>query len=74
MTNKLYQSGLKKSKFDPCLFLGEKVTCIVYVDDLIFWARNEDNIHNLEINLRELGVNLDQEDDAVGFLGVTLGK
>ena len=36
MTKKLEQSGLKQSEFDPCLFIGDKVTCIVYVDDLLF--------------------------------------
>ena len=74
MTNKLEQNGLKQSNFDPCLFVGEKVTCIVYVDNLICWTRNEDNIHNLAIYLRGLGVYLDQEDDDSGFLGVALGE
>jgi hypothetical protein len=32
--------GLKQSKFDPCLFIGPNVMCIVYVDDLIFWSRD----------------------------------
>ena len=71
---KLEQSGLNQSKLDYCLFVGEKVTCIVYVDGLIFWARNEDNIHNLEIYLLESGVDLNQEDDDSGFFGVTLGQ
>ena len=48
------------SNFDPCLFVGEKVTCIVHVDDIIFWDRDKDNIHNLEMYLRDLGVDLDQ--------------
>ena len=67
MTNKLEQIGLKESKFDPCLSVGEKVTCIVYFDNLVFWARNKDNIHNLKMHLRELGVDLDQEDGATGL-------
>ncbi len=46
--------------------------CIVYVDDLIFWKRDEDDIHDLVMQLRDSGVDLDQEDDAAGFLGVTL--
>ena len=56
LTKKLEQSGLKPPNFDPCIFVSEKVTCIVYVDNLIFWARKKDDIHNLEMNLRELGV------------------
>lgn len=44
------------------------------MDDLIFWARNEQDIHELAIKLRSLGVDLEQEDDAAGFLGVRLER
>jgi hypothetical protein len=75
LTRKLENQGLKQSEFDPCLFVGEKVTCIVYVDDLLFWAKDEDDITDLAIKLREEeGVDLEQEDDAAGFLGVTLER
>ena len=49
-----------------------KFMCIVYVYDLIFWARNEDDIHDLEMEFQELCVELEQEDGASIFLGVTL--
>ena len=74
MTQKLEQSGFKQSQFDPCLFVDKKVTIIVYVEDLIFWARDEADIHNTAMKLRELGVNLEQEGDAAGFLGVTMNR
>ena len=48
--------------------------CIVYVDDLIFWAKEEDGIHDVAMKWHELSVGLEQEDDAAGFLGVTLGR
>ena len=47
----LEKSVLRQSKFDPCLFVGEKFTCIVYAGDIIFWDRNKDDVHNLSINL-----------------------
>ena len=74
LTEKMKTCDMHQSKFDPRLFVGEKVMCIVYVDDLIFWARDEDDIHDLAIQFRDLGVNLEQEDDAAGFLGVTLER
>ena len=74
LTKQLEQSGPNQSKLYPCLFVGVKVTYIVYVDDLIFWARKKDNIHNLEMHLQGLGVDLEQEDDIVVFLGVNLGR
>ena len=51
-----------------------KFMCIVYVYDLIFWARNEDDIHDLTMKLRELGADLEQDDDASGFLRVNLER
>ncbi len=41
---------------------------MVYVDDLIFWSREIP----LTMALCELGVYLEKEDDAAGFLGVNL--
>ena len=41
--------------------------CGVCVYNLIFCASNDDDIHNLTI---ELGIDLEQEDYAAGFLGV----
>jgi len=48
--------------------------CIVYVDDLIFWSRNEAHIDNVAMELCKLGVLLEQETDAAGFLGVKLDR
>lgn len=74
LTEKLELCDLKQSKLDPCLFVGETVMCIVYVDDLIFWSREDAEITTLGMKLRNLGVGLEQEDDAAGFLGVKLTR
>jgi hypothetical protein len=63
---------LEQSKFDPCLFVGSKVICIVYVEDLIFWSKDTIEINNSAMQLHELGIDLEQEDEAAGFLGVAL--
>ena len=65
---------MPQSELDPCLFIGDKVICICYVDDLLFWARDEKDINTLAMKLREVGVDLEQEDDAAGFLGVHLER
>jgi hypothetical protein len=36
ITVKLKECGLEQSKFDPCLFIGTNVICVVYIDNLIF--------------------------------------
>ncbi len=74
ITKKLEACGLEQSKFDPCLFVGTQVICVVYVDDLIFWSMGTLAINDYAMQLRELGVDLTQEDDAAGFLGVTLER
>ncbi len=46
--------------------------CVVHVDNIIFWSKDIEDINISAMQLRELGVNLEQEDNAAGFLGVTL--
>ena len=74
MVEKMELCGMEQSKFDPCLFVGDRVICICYVDDLLFWSRDDKYITELAMQLRELGVDLEQEDDAAGFLGVRLER
>ena len=71
ITKKLEACALAQSRFNPCLFVGTKVIWIVYVDDAIFWSKNTADIDSSAMQLHELGVNLEQEDDATEFLGVT---
>ena len=66
--------GLKQSTLDPCLFVGDKVICICYVDDYLFWSRDESDISAVTAQLREQGVNLQPEDDTAGFLGIDLKR
>ena len=45
---------------------------IVYFDDLISWAKEDKEIHDLVMQLIELVVDLDREDNASGFFVITL--
>ena len=45
-----------------------------YVDDLLFWAKDEDDIEALTAMLRSKGFLLEPEDNAAGFLGVRLHR
>jgi hypothetical protein len=74
ITVKLQECGLEQSKFDPCLFIGPDVICVVYVDDLIFWSWEVTQINQVAMKLRDLGIDLEKEEDAAGFLGVTLDR
>jgi len=46
--------------------------CICYVDDLIFWSFDEADIDELGNQLISVGVALEQESDAAGFLGARM--
>ena len=72
MVQKMEACGMSQSKLDPCLFVGDKVICVCFVDDLLFWAKDIGDIHKLAVKLRDQGVDLEQEDNAAGFLGVRL--
>jgi hypothetical protein len=50
------------------------VTCVVYVNDLIFWSKDVPLINGVAMVLHEFGVDLEQEDNAAGFLGITLDR
>ena len=74
MVEKLEAAGLRQSPLDPCLFIGDTVIAIMYVDDILMWSTNEDHIYSLGTALRDLGVDLEEEGDAAGFLGVQLTR
>jgi hypothetical protein len=58
VTIKLEKCGLEQSKFNPYLFIGLGVICVVYVDDLIFWSRDVPKINGVAMDLQKLGVDL----------------
>jgi hypothetical protein len=74
LTKAMKAVGMQVSKLDPCLFVGERVMAVAYVDDILFWATDEAYINELGSKLREQGLLLEQEDDAAGFLGVKMTK
>jgi hypothetical protein len=55
---------------DPCLFISEKVICLVYVDDTLFFLPREDFINEVIEQLSQCNLNLEVEDSVAGFLGV----
>lgn len=43
----LESCGLKEMETEPCVFVGDKVIIICYVDDLLIFAENQDIVDNL---------------------------
>ena len=74
MVEKLEFCGLKQSKLDLCLFIGETVISVIYVDNILLWSTEDQNMIDLTKLLNIEGVDLEEENDAAGFLGVQLTK
>jgi hypothetical protein len=70
----LEELQLKQSEHDPCLFIGSKVTAIVYVDDILFFARNDNDINKVISDLQSRQVQIRREGAAEGFLGVAVER
>jgi hypothetical protein len=60
---------------DPCLFVSDKVICLVYVDDTLFFSPKQEFIDAVITKLQdEHGMDLEVEQDVAGFLGVHLDR
>ena len=72
LKGKLEAVGFEQAtEIDPCLFISNKVICLVYVDDTLLFARNMDDINAvLKRLVEEQKMALEVEDDFAGFLGV----
>lgn len=75
----LQDRGLKPSPFDHCLFMGPEVSVVMYVDDCIFFAKDQKDIKAIIKSLREPPKDKDwdtfllsEEEDYAGFLGIDI--
>jgi hypothetical protein len=59
---------------DPCLFISDKVICLVYVDDTLFYSPKEEYIDKIIQKLRNEEMEFDVEDSVAGFLGVHMER
>ena len=72
---KLEKTGFTSCEaVDPCLFISDKVICIVYVDDTLFFSPQEKYIDEAIEQLKSEGVSVEVEDSVAGFLGVHIDR
>ena len=74
LRDNLFTVGFRQSKFDPCLFISDKVICVTYVDDCLFFARDENDIDDVINGIKNSGMDLQVEDSVAGFLGVHIDR
>jgi Reverse transcriptase (RNA-dependent DNA polymerase) len=60
---------------DPCLFILDKVICLVYIDDTLLYACDMKDIDDVIRKLTdEHKMTLEVEDDVTGFLGAHIDR
>ena len=67
----LEKSGFKSSTTDQCLFLGDNIICVVYVDDYLFFACDSLNIAAMIKDLQK-DFSLEPKEDVEAFLGIQI--
>ena len=76
----LEQSGIRKLEFDPFLFSNVKLICLVYLDEFLWYAQEEEDIDKVlkefkaTLDKKHTKFILDEEDYVAGFLGYILIK
>jgi hypothetical protein len=74
LKDKLEGIGFESSILDQCLFISDKVVCLVYVDDTLFFAQNEEDITKAIDGLVAAGMEFKVKEDVTGFLGVHIDR
>jgi Reverse transcriptase (RNA-dependent DNA polymerase) len=70
----LEKHGLKQSASDPCMYIGDGVICLTYVDDCLFFGKDAAKIDSKIKSIQDSGLKLTIEDDIFAFLGVELHR
>ena len=71
---KLEVCGLEQSKLDPCLFIGNTVIAVMYVDNILMWSTDDIHMIDLARMLNKEGIDLEEENYAARFIGVKVTK
>ena len=73
-TERLLKQGLTASKFDPCLFMSKTLIVIIYVDDILIYGKNDEEINDFIERMKQEDVALHREGTAEGYLGVDIQR
>jgi hypothetical protein len=55
---------------EPCLFVKDGIICLIYVDDCLFFGRDDTKIRALVREIQDAGFELTIEEDVYAFLGI----
>jgi hypothetical protein len=65
--------GLVASEHDPCLFFGDGMVALCYVDDILFFGKDTERLAKFVTQLKDRGMELtDETEDVYSFLGISV--
>ena len=71
----LNKHGLaQQSDYDPCLYFGDGIIALVYVDDVVFFGPDQGKIDKFSANMKVDGYGIHVEDDFLMFLCIDFTK
>jgi hypothetical protein len=65
---------LTPSKYDPCLFFSSTLIVIIYVNNILIYCKDKDEINDFIKQMQSLEVALHKEGMAEGYLGVNIQR
>jgi hypothetical protein len=71
---KLESIEIYQSSFDECLFIGNRVILVSWVDDILLYSPKEEWIDETIEKLRGVEIDVSKELDTAGFLGVDINR
>ena len=74
LSSELGQIGFKTSDMDQCLFYKEKISALVYFDDVIFFGKDLRNIDKVIDELKAKKLPLTVEKNVFHFLGIDIER
>ena len=63
----LEKAGMEQSKHDLCFFFSDKVICVCYVDNCLWWLMQQSAIHKVVNKVKE-NMDLEVEDRDLIYL------
>ncbi|KAL7485132.1 hypothetical protein ACHAW6_010731 [Cyclotella cf. meneghiniana] len=72
LKDRLEKHNVRQSTCDPCLFIGDSIIVVMYVNDLLLYAKDDKTINKLIKHLHDDGFWIQKEGSAEGFLGVDI--
>ena len=75
LSGALSNLSINPSKMDPCVFIGEDIIVLVYVDDCLIFSQDKDKINQLIYKLKNKeNLDLTDEGDVDKYLGVEIER